>query len=171
MSRRSAAAGSALFLALAPGVIAGLGPWLVTGWHMRGSLTAVSWTSIPLRTIGAALIAGGAVVVLGAFARFVTEGVGTPAPVAPTEQLVIGGLYRYVRNPMYVAVTATILGQALLLGQPALLLYAAAFLAVTAAFVHWYEEPTLRRRYGTRYDDYLREVPGWWPRLRQSSKS
>ena len=74
-------------------------------------------------------------VLLEAFARFVVEGLGTPAPVAPTERLVLGGLYRYVRNPMYLAVGATIVGQALLLGQPILLLYAAAFALAVAAFV------------------------------------
>ena len=85
-----------------------------------------------LRVLGAVLIAAGLVVLVQAFVRFVVEGVGTPAPVAPTEHLVVGGLYRYVRNPMYVAVTAIIAGQALVLGRPALLLYAAAFVAVTA---------------------------------------
>jgi protein-S-isoprenylcysteine O-methyltransferase Ste14 len=77
---------------------------------------------------------------------------------------VVGGLYRYVRNPMYLAVAATIVGQALLLGQSILLVYAALFLAVTAAFVRLYEEPTLRQRYGEEYDAYRRAVPGWWPR-------
>ena len=96
--------------------------------------------------------------------RFVVEGIGTPAPVAPTEHLVVGGLYRYVRNPMYVAVTAIIVGQALVLGWPALLLYAAAFVAVTATFVRLYEEPTLRERFGAEYEAYRRAVPGWWPR-------
>ena len=89
----------------------------------------------PLRVLGAALVAAGLVVLVHAFVRFVVEGVGTPAPVAPTEHLVVGGLYRYVRNPMYVAVAAIIVGQALVLGRPALLLYAAAFVAVTATFV------------------------------------
>ena len=79
-----------------------------------------------------------------AFVRFVVEGLGTPAPVAPTEHLVVGGAYRYVRNPMYLAVTAVILGQALLLGQPVLVVYAAGFLLVTRPFVRRYEEPTLR---------------------------
>jgi protein-S-isoprenylcysteine O-methyltransferase Ste14 len=97
--------------------------------------------------------------------RFVVEGLGTPAPVAPTEHLVVGGLYRYVRNPMYVAVASTIVGQALLLGQLVLLPYAALFLAVTATFVRLHEEPALRRRYGAQYDAYRRAVPGWWPRL------
>jgi protein-S-isoprenylcysteine O-methyltransferase Ste14 len=96
----------------------------------------------------------------------VLEGRGTPAPVAPTERLVVGGLYRYVRNPMYVAVGATIVGQALLLGRPWLLAYAAAFWLVVATFVRVYEEPTLIRRFGREYDAYRSAVPGWWPRRR-----
>jgi len=120
----------------------------------------------PAQVAGALLLAAGALVLISAFVRFVVEGVGTPAPVAPTERLVVGGLYRYVRNPMYVAVAATIVGQALLLGQLVLLAYAALFLAVTASFVRLYEEPTLRRRYGAEYDAYRDAVPGWWPRLR-----
>lgn len=119
---------------------------------------------VAIRLAGFALVATGAVVLMGAFVRFVTEGRGTPAPVAPTERLVVGGLYRYVRNPMYLAVTATIVGQALLLGQIELLVYAGLFLATTAAFVHWYEEPMLFRRYGSKYEAYRRAVPGWWPR-------
>jgi protein-S-isoprenylcysteine O-methyltransferase Ste14 len=117
-----------------------------------------------LRALGAVLIAAGLVVLVHAFVRFVVEGVGTPAPVAPTEHLVVGGLYRHVRNPMYVAVAAIIVGQALVLGWPALLLYAAAFVAVTATFVRLYEEPVLRQRFGAEYEAYCRAVPGWWPR-------
>jgi protein-S-isoprenylcysteine O-methyltransferase Ste14 len=101
-----------------------------------------------------------------AFARFVLEGVGTPAPVAPTEHLVVGGLYRYVRNPMYIAVAVTIAGQALILGRPALLLYAVLFGAIVYSFVRFYEEPTLRRTFGPDYDAYRRAVPGWRPRRR-----
>jgi protein-S-isoprenylcysteine O-methyltransferase Ste14 len=153
--------GSVLFLVGAPGVVAGLVPWVLTGWEVEEPLPY--W--LPLRVAGVVLIAVGAVVLLHAFARFVVEGVGTPAPVAPTERLVVGGLYRYVRNPMYLAVAATIVGQELALGQPILLVYAALFGITVAAFVHWYEEPTLRRRYGAEYDAYRRAVPGWWPRL------
>jgi protein-S-isoprenylcysteine O-methyltransferase Ste14 len=98
--------------------------------------------------------------------RFVVEGFGTPAPVAAPERLVIGGVYRYVRNPMYVAVLAAIVGQALLLGQLGLLLYAVAAWVVVAAFVRFYEEPTLTRRFGADYEAYRRAVPAWWPRLR-----
>jgi protein-S-isoprenylcysteine O-methyltransferase Ste14 len=119
---------------------------------------------VPVRAAGAILVTTGVVVLLSAFARFVTEGVGTPAPIAPTERLVVGGLYRYVRNPMYLAVASTIVGQALLLGRPILLLYAATFAVTVVAFVRGYEEPTLRDRYGDEYELYRRAVPGWWPR-------
>jgi protein-S-isoprenylcysteine O-methyltransferase Ste14 len=156
-----AALGSVFFLVVAPGTTAVLIPWLLTGW--RGRVPALQPA---IRLAGLVLIVGGAVVLLSAFARFVIEGGGTPAPVAPTQELVVGGLYRHVRNPMYLAVAATIIGQALLLGRLELLAYAAVFLAATAAFARWYEEPTLRLQYGAAYDRYRRAVPGWWPRLR-----
>ena len=157
MTRARAALGSLVFLVLEPGVVAGLVPLLLTGWDTSDP----PW---PLQVAGALLLAAGVVVLLQAFARFVTEGMGTPAPIAPTERLVVGGLYRYVRNPMYLAVAATIVGQALLLGRWILLAYAAVFGATVASFVHWYEEPTLRQTYGGEYDAYRRAVPGWWPR-------
>jgi protein-S-isoprenylcysteine O-methyltransferase Ste14 len=148
-----------VFLVLVPGVIAGLIPWALTGWQMDDAPLSV-------RIAGGALVAGGAGFLLHAFARFVIEGIGTPAPVAPTERLVIGGVYRHVRNPMYLAVGATIAGQALLLGQWVLLAYAGVFFATVAAFVVTYEEPTLERRFGSDYELYRRSVPGWLPRLR-----
>jgi protein-S-isoprenylcysteine O-methyltransferase Ste14 len=160
--RATAAAGSAVFFVLAPGVVAGLVPWWLTGWRVRQPLPA--WVWWPARVVGGVLVAAGVAVLLHAFARFVTEGIGTPAPVAPTRHLVVGGLYRYVRNPMYLAVLAVIVGQALVLGQPALLLYAAAVGVAVAAFVRGYEEPALRDQYGAEYDAYRRSVPGWWPR-------
>ena len=159
MRRLEAAAGSAGFLVAAPGVVAGVVPWLLTGWRSSDPPASVA-------LLGGALIAGGAGVLLHAFGRFVVEGRGTPAPIAPTERLVIGGLYRHVRNPMYVAVGTVIVGQALLLGRPLLLLYAAAFWLVVATFVRLYEEPTLSDRYGSEYSAYRRAVPAWWPRLR-----
>ena len=106
------------------------------------------------------------IVLLHAFLRFVVEGFGTPAPVAPPQQLVVGGLYRYVRNPMYLAVTAAIVGQALALGRLVLLPYAAGFVVAAYAFVRLYEEPTLHRQFGEQYEEYRRSVPGWWPRRR-----
>ena len=144
---------------VAPGLVVGVGPWLVTGWELLDG-----W--IGFRVAGAVLIVLGAAVVLESFARFVLEGLGTPAPVAPTEHLIVGGLYRYVRNPIYVALIAVLVGQSLLLGQPWLLLYAAAVLAAFVTFVRLYEEPALSRQFGAEYDAYRRAVPGWWPRLR-----
>src|SRR3954449_12619810 len=108
------AAGSAVFFALAPGVVAGVVPWLLTGWDAEPAR---------LQPLGGVLIVAGAAVLIHAFARFVREGVGTPAPVAPTQHLVVGGLYRWIRNPMYVAVVACAAGQAAILGDTALLVY------------------------------------------------
>jgi protein-S-isoprenylcysteine O-methyltransferase Ste14 len=162
MRRRSAAAGSSLFFLLAPCVVAGLVPWWLTDWRVLEPLP--HWA--PVRIVGVALAAAGAAVLIQAFVRFVTEGLGTPAPVAPPERLVVGGLYRYVRNPMYLAVLANIVGQALALGQLGLLAYAGAVAGMVAGFVHWYEEPTLSRRFGAQYQAYRRAVPAWWPRRR-----
>jgi protein-S-isoprenylcysteine O-methyltransferase Ste14 len=160
--RRSvAAAGSAAFFALAPGTVAGLLPWWLTRWRPGAALT--HW--LPARLLGILILLAGTAVLVHAFARFVVEGLGTPAPPAPPTQLVVGGLYRYVRNPMYLAVSATILGQALLLWRPVLLGYAAVVTAATVAFVLGYEQPALTRRFGNEYTTYRRAVPGWWPRL------
>jgi protein-S-isoprenylcysteine O-methyltransferase Ste14 len=164
LRRTRAAAGSVAHFVLQPGVVAGLVPWWLTGWRLR--VPSPSWAWVPLRVAGVALLAAGVVVLVPAFVRFVLEGGGTPAPVAPTQRLVVGGPYRYVRNPMYLAVTAVIVGQALVLGQPALLLYAAAVGAAMAAFTHGYEEPTLHRQFGAQYEAYRRAVPAWWPRRR-----
>jgi protein-S-isoprenylcysteine O-methyltransferase Ste14 len=159
--RRSAAAvGSLLWFLAAPGVVAGLVPWMLTGWEVDDEY----WLAV--RALGVVLIVAGVAVLIHAFARFVREGIGTPAPVAPPEQLVVGGLYRHVRNPMYVAVLSVIVGQALALGQPGVLAYAALIAAICTAFVRLYEEPTLRRRFGAGYEAYRRAVPRWLPRLR-----
>jgi protein-S-isoprenylcysteine O-methyltransferase Ste14 len=159
MGKLRAAAGTLVFLAVAPGIVGGVVPWLLTGWRSAGSPT---W----LRSIGWALLGSGVAVVLEAFARYVIEGIGTPAPVAPTEKLVLGGVYRYVRNPMYLAVGAVILGQGAVLGRVVLVAYVVVFAAIVWSFVHSYEEPTLRRRFGADYEAYLRTVPGWRPRLK-----
>lgn len=159
MQRVRAALGSLVFLVLVPGAVAGLVPWSITGWRAQP-------TALGLRAVGVTLVIAGVAVLVSAFARFVLEGLGTPAPVAPTERLVVGGLYRHVRNPMYLAVASTIAGQALILGRPALFVYAAIFCVVVAAFVHGYEEPTLTARYGEQYEAYRGAVPAWLPRLR-----
>jgi protein-S-isoprenylcysteine O-methyltransferase Ste14 len=162
MRKGPAAAGSAAFFVAAPGVVTALVPWWLTGWQVQTSGPYAIW----VRAAGIVVITAGGTVLVAAFVRFVREGAGTPAPVAPTEDLVVGGLYRYVRNPMYLAVVAVIVGQALVLGQPVLLLYAVAVLIATASFVHWYEEPMLAHQYGERYEAYRQAVRPWRPRLR-----
>jgi protein-S-isoprenylcysteine O-methyltransferase Ste14 len=161
----TATAGSALFLLIAPGVVAGLVPWQLTRWQAGAAYPA------PARVTGAVLAAAGAAALLAAFAQFATQGRGTPAPPAPPGQLVVRGLYRHVRNPMYLAVLAVITGQALLLSRPVLLGYAAAVAAAVITFVYRYEQPTLTRRYGAQYQAYQRAVPGWWPRLPPARKN
>ena len=162
MRRSTAAVGSAVFFLVGPGIVVGLIPWLLTGWRVREPLPY--WAT--MRVLGGILLVAGLIVVVWAFVRFVVEGFGTPAPVAAPERLVVGGVYRYVRNPMYVAALASIVGEALLLGQLSLLLYAGAVWLIAAAFVRFYEEPTLTRRFGADYEAYRRAVPAWRPRVR-----
>ncbi|MEO5318602.1 isoprenylcysteine carboxylmethyltransferase family protein [Arthrobacter sp. CC3] len=157
--RRRAAIGTAAF-AVAPATVAGVVPWLLTRWEVAAPVPG----GVPAQVGGALLIGAGAAVIANSFVHFAVEGLGTPAPFAPPKHLVVGGLYRYVRNPMYVAIAAAVAGQGLLLGQP--VLYAA--LAVGAipvvAFVRLYEEPVLARKFGADYEEYRRNVPRWLPR-------
>src|ERR687893_674371 len=137
MRKPTAAMGSAVFFLLAPGVVAGLIPWLLTRWQAREPLPY--WA--PARVLGGVVLVAGLIALVQAFVRFVVEGLGTPAPVAAPERRVFGGAFRHVRNPMYVAVLAAIVGQALLLGRPVLLVYAAALWPIVALFPRFYEEP------------------------------
>ncbi len=152
--------GTTVFLFVAPGVMAGLVPWLITGWD--GSPPGVDARDV----LGAALVVVGALVVLACFARFAHEGSGTPAPVAPTQRLVVGGIYRFVRNPMYLGVGAAIAGQAVAFRSVPLLVWLGVFALAVVSFTRGYEEPTLREQFGSDYDAYAAAVPGWWPRLR-----
>jgi protein-S-isoprenylcysteine O-methyltransferase Ste14 len=161
MRTPTAALGSVVFFIAAPGTVAGLIPWLITNWEFHQPLT--HW--MVAKVIGALLICLGVLPLVSAFTEFVKAG-GTPMPIAPPPQLVVSGFNRYVRNPMYVGVLLTIIGQALLFGRLALLTYAALTWLLVATFVRWYEEPTLTRQFGTDYQEYRRGVPAWWPRLR-----
>src|SRR5271155_1581378 len=113
MKRTSAAVASGLFFLIAPGTVAGYFPWSITRWQIGST---GPW-SLPLRGCGALLLLAGVAVLADSFVRFAVKGLGTPAPPLPTQHLVVSGLYRYVRNPMYVAVAATIFGQALVFGN------------------------------------------------------
>lgn len=156
----SAAVGSLAFFVIAPLVMAGVVPWLITGW--AGSPAGVDLVDVA----GAVVAALGAALVVVCFVLFVRDGRGTPAPVAPTEELVVRGPYRVVRNPMYVGVAAAIAGQAVAFRSPALTGWLIVFLFAVTTFVKLYEEPTLTEQFGSPYDRYRGEVPGWWPRLR-----
>ncbi len=160
--RAFAVLGSAVFLVIAPGVVAGLVPWWISRWRFGPPLLGF-W---PVRIIGALLIFAGIPVLLDSFKRFALEGLGTPAPVFPTRHLVVHGLYRCVRNPIYVAVASLILGQGLLFGSIATLEYGALVWLAFHLFVLAYEEPTLRATYGDEYKQFCANVPRWIPRLR-----
>ena len=161
MRRISAVIGSALFFVLAPCTVAGLVPWWISGWNFSQPLFGL----FPLRIAGGILILAGLPVLLDSFARFALQGLGTPAPVFPTRHLVVTGWYRYVRNPMYVAVVSIIIGQALLFGNLRVLEYGALVCLCFHLFVLAYEEPRMRSTFGEEYQQFCANVPRWIPRL------
>ena len=148
-----------LFTILVPGtelvllplfvVLVGLGPRLALG---------------PARYSGLAPFLVGLVMILRCFADFVRRGCGTPAPYDPPRELVVAGLYRYVRNPQYVGVMLVVVGEALLTGMVVLFGYAAVMAIGYHLFVRYYEEPTLGRLFGEPYAHYREVVPRWLPR-------
>jgi len=161
MERLSAIAGSLLFLLIAPGTIAVLVPWLISSGRMQTPLPHFA----VFRALGILLMAGGVSVLLDSFTRFAVQGLGTPAPILPTKYLVVSGLYRYVRNPMYVGVLWIILGQGFLLGDVRVIGYGVLVWLACHAFVLAYEEPKLRRSFGTQYEVFCAAVPRWIPRF------
>lgn len=161
MPKTIAVLGSALFFVVAPLVLAGFIPWWTTHWEFRPAFFGFELT----RAIGLMLIIAGVPGVVDSFARFALQGLGTPAPIAPTQKLVVTGLYRYVRNPIYVGVAAVIFGQALLFGDQRLLWYAALLWLFFHVWVLVVEEPTLKETFGAQYEDFRANVPRWIPRL------
>ena len=153
--------GSFVFFWVAPGVVAGWIPYALTDWRPQPPLLGSSAE----RVVGGVLTTVGVVMLVECFVRFAIMGRGTPAPIAPTETLVASGLYRHVRNPMYVAVLMVITGQALLFGSGLLLRYAVLVWLIFHGFVLLYEEPTLRHRFGSSYQSYRANVPRWLPRI------
>jgi protein-S-isoprenylcysteine O-methyltransferase Ste14 len=159
--RVSAFLGTAVFLLLAPGFVAGAVPWWISRWRWQPPFFGFKG----FRVVGALLIAAGIPIVLDSFVRFAAAG-GTPAPVFPTQHLVVKGFYRYMRNPMYVGVVLVILGQGLLLGNVHILVYVLIPWLAAHVFVLTYEEPTMRRTFGAEFESYAAQVPRWVPRLR-----
>lgn len=161
MTKTIAVLGSALFFVVAPSVLAGLIPWLMTRWEFLPPFFDLQAT----RAVGILLIVLGLPGLVDSFARFALQGLGTPAPIAPTQNLVVTGLYRYVRNPIYVAVVAIILGQAILFGDWRLVMYGGFMWLAFHAFVLAYEEPVLAQTFGAQYEEFRANVPRWIPRL------
>jgi protein-S-isoprenylcysteine O-methyltransferase Ste14 len=161
MRRISAIFGSALFFVLAPCTVAGVVPWWISRWQVEPPFFGL----LPLRIVGVVFILAGLPVLLDSFARFALEGLGTPAPVFPTRHLIVTGWYRYVRNPMYVAVVSIIVGQALLLGSLHVLEYGAAVWLIAHMFVLAYEEPKMRSTFEEEYREFCANVSRWIPRL------
>jgi len=149
---------SILFFILAPGMVAGFIPLglLRTGSQLQTGL--FSYLAFPLWIIGVAML-------IWCFWDFLAKGKGTPAPIDPPRELVVSGLYKYVRNPMYVGVLLVIIGHFLWFGFWNLLIYAVLVFVGFSAFVVFYEEPTLKRNFGAAYEEYLKRVPRWIPRI------
>jgi protein-S-isoprenylcysteine O-methyltransferase Ste14 len=137
-------------------IVAGIVPWLLTRWDTGSSPTA-------LRILGVVVLVAGGALVVETTARFALQGRGTPAPWAPPERFVERGSYRFVRSPMYLGVLLLVVGQALLLGREILFAWAVAAWLIFTAFLAFYEEPQLSRRFGESYEDYRRRVRRWLP--------
>jgi protein-S-isoprenylcysteine O-methyltransferase Ste14 len=154
--------GTIVFTVVVPGSVVILVPYLISQWEVGAALFGIG----AVRWIGVAMFVGAVPGFAKFLVRCVREGHGTPAPIAPTRWLVVGGVYRHVRNPAYIAVVAMIVGQGLFFGNWQVLEYAIAVAIAFHLFVILYEEPTLRRTFGGEYEDYCRSVPRWIPRSR-----
>jgi protein-S-isoprenylcysteine O-methyltransferase Ste14 len=150
---------SLLFLIVAPGMVAGYIPLALLRTGSQIETGVFAYLAFPLWLIGG-------IILLWSFWNFLIEGRGTPAPIDPPKELVAVGFYRYVRNPMYVGVLAMIIGHFLWFGYWNLLIYAIIVFIGFNLFVTYYEEPTLKTKFGAAYEDYLKKVPRWIPRFR-----
>lgn len=155
------AARSLFWSVILPGTVAGYLPWRYFG------LSAVQLDfSEPLHLAGGLLFLTGALLLVLCIREFAVSGRGTLAPMDPPRELVVAGLYRYVRNPMYLSVATILLGELLLTRSTGLLLFASVWFVIVNLFVLGYEEPALRRRFGASYESYASRVGRWLPRLR-----
>ena len=165
--RLGPALGTAVFVLVVPGTVIVWIPYEICGWNMGETFFGVT----ALRAVGAAAFLL-ALPVFGDFlVRFVKDGLGTPAPIAEPRRLVVTGVFRYCRNPGYVAVVSLIAGQALFFGSAPTLLYAGGVALAFHLFVVLYEEPHLRRKFGAEYKAYCVRVPRWLPRLRPAAQA
>ena len=151
---------TAIFTIFVPGTVAGYLPWT-----LRGRATVATY-GVETAAAIAVIIIGILIYLHTAFWGFAYTGGGTPAPIAPTKILVVHGLHRHVRNPMYIGVALIIAGQAWLFHSRHIAIYLACVLAIVNFFVLVYEEPTLRKQFGDQYEQYKKSVPRWIPRIR-----
>jgi protein-S-isoprenylcysteine O-methyltransferase Ste14 len=148
-----------LFTVLVPGFVAG---WVPLRWFERHARWPENWSWH--HGVGAGLFVIGAAVYFHCLWLFATRGRGTPAPFDPPQKLVWRGLYRWVRNPMYLGILALIAGEALFLRSGHILVYLICLACIIHLFVLLHEEDDLRRQFGAMYEDYKRDVPRWLPR-------
>ena len=151
---------SLLWTALLPGLFAGYLPW-----RFFGVSQVQLQLANPRHLLGLMVIVAGTALLGACIWQFARSGRGTLSPVDPPKALVVRGLYRYVRNPMYLSVTAIVLGEVLLTKSTALLLYWVGWFLAANLFVRAYEEPALRHQFGASYEEYTRRVGRWLPRL------
>ena len=153
------ALGSLLFLIIAPGTVAGYIPLVLLRNGTQIETGIFAYLAFPFWLIGS-------VILLWCFWDFTFKGHGTPAPIAPPTELVATGFYRYVRNPIYVSLLAIIIGHFLWFGYWNLLIYMIVVFVGFHLFVTFYEEPTLKQKFGASYENYLKRVPRWIPRFK-----
>jgi protein-S-isoprenylcysteine O-methyltransferase Ste14 len=149
---------SAFFAAIGPGTVLAWGPlWILSSTDERFNLGAARWIGVPVLAFGVSAL-------LSCVWEFGRRGRGTLAAIDAPRFVVRGGLYRYVRNPMYVSVATALLGEVILFQSPWLSAWTAAFVTASAVFVVTYEEPRLAQQFGETYDKYRRSVPRWIPK-------
>jgi protein-S-isoprenylcysteine O-methyltransferase Ste14 len=150
---------SLLYTIIIPGTVTVLIPCLIVSG--RGERIPQPWGL--LQVVGLIAAPVGASILLRCIWEFMVTGRGTLAPVDPPTQLVVRGLYRYVRNPMYLGAFTLLLGEAALFESVAVLLYAVAWFMIINLIILFHEEPVLHRRFGDSYDRYVRSVHRWLP--------
>jgi protein-S-isoprenylcysteine O-methyltransferase Ste14 len=151
---------SLFFALLLPGTVTLFLPYVVLS--NTGVTGVPHWTALQYAAL--LVIGVGFAVLVRCIVDFAQLGRGTLAPVDPPKDLVVHGLYRYVRNPMYVGVTGVLAGEVALFESLVLLRYVAAWFLIVNVFVIFYEEPALRGRFGQSYEQYRRAVGRWIPR-------
>jgi protein-S-isoprenylcysteine O-methyltransferase Ste14 len=155
---RSIAVSTLFTLFGGPGIVLGLGPWLITRFRIPAG------EADSRMILGAALITIGLMPLLESIVRFVVVGRGTLMPLVPPEHLVVSGLYRYMRNPMYVGVLTVLFSESIVFRSRRILTYAIVLFVFFDLMVILYEEPALKRKFGASYEEYLKMVPRWMSR-------